>query len=177
MHVDERTPPNCVIRIEEGWSCPEIVIKHLDGFWFDAQISLSCRLRDFFRDHPEDESIGKFISLWVILGSLIESSLVFFLTVYWCHTTEKDSYRKYLKNSEKISKARFSDVIEFIKKEEVFGDSTGDYVQWLGEIKNLRNSVHSSDYRKIDNLIKLEKYIIKYKGFLEEIDTRLPWPD
>ena len=162
-----------------GWAPPEEAMKLLDEVWFDVQVSLSCRLREFFRDHTEDENTAKIISLWGLLGSLVENTLRFFLSVYILQVEESE-YKKCLsskKTSEVIiPKARFTEIIKFIKEEKIFNNEDCNWVEWIDEIRSLRNSVHSFNKREIYDSIKLEGYIIKYKDFLECIDDRLPWP-
>ena len=160
------------IHIDDSWSCPEDVVNLLDDIWFEVQISLSYKLREFFREHPEEENLAKLISLWVILGSLVENTLRFFLSIYMLETKESE-YKKYLYKNGTISTVRFADLICFFKKEEILDSNL---LEWLSEIRKLRNSVHSFNRRELYNSTKLEEYIVQYKDFLEEIDERLPWP-
>ena len=161
--------------MDEGWTPPENVVDLLDEVWFDAQISLSCRLRECFRNHSKDEHIGKLISLWVILGSLVENTLRFFLSVYKLDT-EESKHKKYIsfKNPRKtIATATFSEIIKFYKKEQIFDNH---WEGWFDKIKNLRNSVHSFNQKEIYDPTELETHIIKYKFFVRGVYDRLPWP-
>ena len=160
-----------------GWTPPKEAMELLDEVWFNVQISLSCRLREFFREHPEDENTAKLIVLWTLLGSLVENTLRFFLSIYILNVDES-KYKKLLffKKELMISKANFINIIKFIKKEEIFNNNDYNWVEWFDEIRDLRNSVHSFNKKEICDPSELEDHILKYKNFLECIDGRLPWP-
>lgn len=148
----------------DGWAPNCTAQELLSNVCFESQLSLSYRLRELCRSHPKEEDVAKLILMHTALGSLLESTLKFFITVYIFNISEKNK---------KIGTKNLHQIEKILKENRIFEQ---EQLQWIKSMRESRNSIHSFNKQNIDEWNKLKLNISKYNVFLDEIDTRLPWP-
>lgn len=155
-----------------GWAPPE-TMEILSEARLDWQVSLSHRLKDVFRAHPEEEDKAKLIESWVRLGTLVENSMRLAFSVYVL------DYRKSEKDRFKDRKMKDPDSIKFEMLKTIFSERLAEdfHHKWLSEIQTLRNAVHSFKGREVHDWDRYKSEIRNYLEFLRHVNDRLPYPD
>lgn len=114
------------------------------------------------------------ILAWVNLGSLVEGTLKWFLSVYY------DDYRKDVDAIRKKNKLVDPDtfILEhlrafFVKK--VWDND--DFGPWIQKIQMRRNAIHAYKDREIGTFTEFEADVRSYLAFLRALEFRVPYPD
>ena len=158
----------------EGWA-PIEAAQLLSISRLDWQVSLSNCLKIWLNESNHDDQDGLLILAWVNLGSLIESSMKLFLSVY---------YKDYKNDIEAIKKKgdligpdnlQLEQMRQFFKKriwkENKYWDA------WILKIQQRRNAVHAYKNRNIGNFDEFFAEVRNYLIFLRYINNQLPYPD
>lgn len=162
----------------KGWA-PEEAADLLSRARLDRQASLSRTLAMWIGPAVElDESTadGQLILAWVNLGALVEGTLKWFASVY---------YRDYCRDQNSIrdrdgllldpEEVTFDRLRAFFQKS--VWTSSDHYDAWILEIQQRRNAIHSFRSRDIGGFKDFERGVRKYRTFLEDLDSRAPYPD
>lgn len=180
-------------KIECFWSNhrdwpPENVQSLLSKSRLDRVLSLSRCLHLWSSEDFIEKEEGALILAWANLGSLAESSLQFFLTVFYNdyisnlnefnHETRKPSWLKCyfndkneMKNPDELS---FQDLKVFFTKLNILGSPI---ISPIENIQVNRNSIHSYKNRHIGSSENFKQAIQHYYILINEIESRLPYPD
>lgn len=158
-----------------GWA-PKDAAELMSKSRLDRQVSLSYCLRRWFKKNiPKPSKEGSLILAWANLGSLIEGTLKLFLAVYY------EDYKidiEALKH--KTGKIKAPDILvleevkTFFKKKQIFDDKWIKYIEY---VQQKRNAIHAFKDRDIGSYGDLRKCVKKYLELLQEINSRLPYPD
>lgn len=156
-----------------GWA-PLEVAELLSVARFDRILSLSHRLNDSLRTVPDEELEAHLINTWVNLGSLIESSLMLFFTVYsndyHNHNARKDHKGKVID----VTHLRFDQLKSLMFEIDLINQDCHD---WIQEVQQFRNTIHIFKDKKIGTKEDFEKSLRRYLALLEHINNSLPYPD
>jgi hypothetical protein len=141
----------------------------------DWQVSLSSCLR-LWLEHPTDEDHdGRLILAWVNLGSLIEGTLKFFLSVYEGDYSQSPWTRGHQEKPCKIDGLQLDEIRRFFD-EHVWTDSQKHWNDWLVEIQHRRNAVHAYKDRNIGTFDEFFTEMATYLDFLLELEGQVPKP-
>lgn len=170
-------------RIRDFWSrahgwAPYEAADLLSKSRLDWQVGLSHTLRLWLpepADLSQEDSEGRLILAWANLGSLVEGTLKWFLSVY---------YSDYKVDINAITSdgvvqdpdgAKFDRLRQFFQK--VIWTPEENYDQWILRIQQRRNALHAYKAREIGTFEELEDDVRTYLPLLECLDGRVPYPD
>jgi len=161
----------------DGWAPAEAALL-LSRSRLDRQVSLSHCLALWNADpHPADRREGALILGWTNLGSLVEGTLKWFLSVYREDYPEDDgAIRRWGKAVE--PDAAMLDGLRKFFASHVWTDCERDeWDSWLLEVREHRNAVHAYQDREIGNAEDLHRGIRTYLSLLRTLEGRVPYPD
>lgn len=169
---------NCEIREfwsnSHGWA-PTDAAELLAKSRLDWQVSLSHCLR-LWLEHPTDEGHdGRLILAWVNLGSLVEGTLKFFLSVYEGDYSKTPRTRGPLRKPCRIDDLRLEEMKQFFN-EHIWTDSQKHWNDWLAKIQCRRNAVHAYKDRDIGTFDEFFTEMATYVDFLMELAGQVPKP-
>lgn len=159
-----------------GWA-PSDAADLLDASRLDWLVSLSYTLYNWEYDSSKEAQQGNLILAWVNLGALVEGSMKVLLSVY---------YENYIKDTNKIIRkgkeakpdtVTFDRLITFFNKSVWTKEEKAERNEWLTLIKDRRNTVHAYQDRDIDDLGSFHEQVKQFVCFLNDINSRLPYPD
>lgn len=157
-----------------GWA-PTDAAELLAKSRLDWQVSLSHCL-ELWLDHPMDEDHdGRLILAWVNLGSLVEGTLKFFLSVYEGDYSKAPRTRGQLKKPCRIDDLQLEEMKQFFN-EHIWTDSQKHWNDWLGKIQCRRNAVHAYKDRDIGTFDEFLFEVEAYLDFLMELERQVPYP-
>jgi hypothetical protein len=157
-----------------GWA-PADAAELLAKSHLDWQVSLSHCL-GLWVDHPTDEDHdGRLILAWVNLGSLIEGTLKFFLSVYEGDYSKTPRTRGQLKEPCRIDDLGLEEMKQFFN-EHIWTDSQKHWSDWLSKIQYRRNAVHAYKDRGIGTFAEFFAEMATYLDFLMELEGQVPTP-
>lgn len=160
----------------EGWADEE-TSEALSAARLDVMVSFSHRLNDLFRTVPPEEETAHLISSWVTLGSLVESSLALFFTVYRNNYMENPVTSRRKKDFGaplETHDVSFEDFRCLMSKHELVSQ---DLIVWIQSIQQYRNAIHFFKDRKIGTREDIEKSLKQYLELLRSLNERMPYPD
>lgn len=157
-----------------GWA-PKDAADLLAKSRLDRQVSLSYCLRLWLDAPSGDDLEGRLILAWVNLGSLIEGTMKFFLSVH-----ERD-YSKTPVTRGREQKPRDIDVLELEELKQFFmkniwEDSQKKWDVWLAKIQQRRNAIHAYKDRDIGKFDEFFENLKEYLDFIEDIEAQVPYP-
>lgn len=155
-----------------GWATEE-TRDLLSKSRLDRIVAFSYRLKDVMREVPEEEKEAHLINSWIILGSLIESSMALFVSVY---------RNDYLKNPRvdrkgetiETDKLALEDLKCIFIKHELINK---DYIAWIQKVQAYRNTIHYFKDKAIGDVEELQKSIRLYRELIKILHSNLPYPD
>lgn len=157
-----------------GWA-PTDAAELLAKSRLDWQVSLSCCLR-LWLEHPSGEDRdGRLILAWVNLGSLVEGTLKFFLSVYVGNYSQAPRTRGRQQRPCEIDDLKLEEMKQFFN-EHVWTDSQKHWNDWLGKIQCRRNVVHAYRDRDIGTFDDFFGEMATYLDFLMELAGQVPKP-
>lgn len=157
-----------------GWA-PVEAAQLLSKSRLDWQLSIAKCLQSSVINSASYQSPGNLIINWTILGCLVEGTLKLFLSVY---------YKDYSKDVDAIRKR--GDLVDpdilclealrqfYEKRIWVSGEK---WDSWIRHIQYRRNAIHAFADRDIGSSDEFLDDVRTYLTFIEEIDSRLPYPD
>jgi len=163
----------------EGWA-PVAAARLLSKSMLDWQVSLSQTLSLWVRPNADSlspDGSGRLILGWANLGSLVEGSLKWFLSVYYENykadlNVLRDQKKGALKEPDVIA---LEELRNFFKRS--IWTSSEEWDAWVLHIQQRRNAIHAYKHRDIGTIEELENDIRKYWQFLNDLDGRVPYPD
>ncbi|MDN5942132.1 MAG: hypothetical protein L0H94_09645 [Nitrospira sp.] len=168
-------------RIRKSWSnphgwAPDAAAQLLSKSRLDWQVALSHCLRLWIKPFPEHKESGYLILGYANLGSLVEGTMMLFLSVHYkdyCSDGSDDDTLKdddgKLRNPDSLT---FDPLREFIKKINIL-ESSWDV--WLRRVQQRRNAIHAFKSRDIGTHKELLEDMPRYLDFIERIDSHLPY--
>lgn len=145
----------------------------------DRQVSLSRTLSLFVRPAATASTLdadGKLILGWTNLGSLVEGSLKWFLSVYFqTYQADINALRDLGGDVRDPDGATLEPLRVFFQRS--VWTSSDNWDTWVREVQQRRNAIHSYKHRDIGTLDELEASIRVYYDFIQELDGRVPYPD
>lgn len=159
-----------------GWTAIEAA-ELLSRARMDWQVSLSKSLQLWIREDIE-KSDGSLILAWVNLGSLVEGSMKWFLSVYY------DQYRE---DAEAIrspkgdlvdpdsASAKFERLRQFFERR-IWETNKEEFQGPVLTIQKRRNAIHAYRDRDIGTFQEYEDHVRFYLAFLRSLDERVPYP-
>ncbi|MCZ6594734.1 MAG: hypothetical protein O6943_07460 [Bacteroidetes bacterium] len=159
----------------KGWA-PIEAAQLLTKSRLDWQVSLSHSLRLWFSPSPDNEKDARLILAWTNLGSLVEGTLKFFLSV-WYESYKTSAASLTRRNGKRIDpdELQLEQLRVFFKKEVWTNDDRWD--AWILIIQKRRNAIHAYKDRELGTLKEFEDMVRTYFLFLSNINERLPYPD
>ncbi|MFA4875867.1 MAG: hypothetical protein WC586_00510 [Methanoregula sp.] len=159
----------------DGWA-PIEAAQLLSKSRLDWQVSLSRCLKIWMaKPLPDDES-GQLILAWTHLGSLVEGTMKFFLSVYYTsykHDIEAIKKRGDLINPDSL---QLEQMRQYFRKS-IWRKGDEDWDSWILKIQQRRNAVHAYKNRDIGTFDEFYRDVQRYLDFLHYINDRLPYPD
>lgn len=157
-----------------GWA-PVAAARILSKSRLDWQVELSRCLHLWTKPFPADKEFGYLILGYANLGSLVEGTMMLFLSVH---------YRDYRSDLDVVKdnkgKLKDPDILQFdplhifIKKEKIL---EGSWDIWLHRVQQRRNAIHAFKSRDIGTHDELLEDMRTYHNFIERIDKLLPYPE
>ena len=168
-----------------GWA-PTEAAKLLDESRLDWLVSLSYSLRLWVNETPKpDDHDGRLILAWANLGSLVEGTMKFFLSIYHSDyrlsvehgkASPKSIYERLWRKNQKpdeVDGLMFDNLREFFKAE-ILHEPQRNWDSWLCSIQQRRNAIHAYKHRDIGSFDEFNLNVIRYCEFLEMLAGRLP---
>jgi hypothetical protein len=154
-----------------GWA-PSIATTVLSRSRLDRQASLCACLR-LWLDVPASHGDGHLILAWANLGSLVEGTLKFFLSVYAAsyHENPRCDRRGRPVDPDALS---FEDVRQFFRARVWLG-SQCTWDTWLQCVQWRRNAIHAYRHTEIGTHDEFLSAIVGYRRLARELDERIPW--
>jgi hypothetical protein len=144
----------------------------------DRQVSLSRTLTLWIPPAAHaaaPDADGRLILGWANLGSLVEGSLKWFLSVYY------ENYKKDINAIRNKDKMMDPDGVTLEPLRQFFERSVWEepdkWNAWIADVQLRRNAIHSYKHRELGTLDELETGIRRYWSFLDELDARVPYPN
>lgn len=158
-----------------GWA-PDEAASLLAKSRLDRQVSLSKCLKIWLEKPAEDYVEGCLVLAWVNLGSLVEGTMKFFLSVF---------LMDYLKDP---AKSRGKDVdpdglqLEglrqfFLRRNVWMENNESRWDKWVLHIQQRRNAIHAYKDREIGTFDEFWGDLRQYLEFLDELEGRVPDPE
>lgn len=143
----------------------------------DWQVSLSKCLKIWIEDIKLDVRVGRLILAWTNLGSLVEGTMKLFLSV-WYKSYKKD--KNAFKQNDRILKPdnlNLEKLRIFFKKRIWSEKDKKSLDDWILNVQQKRNAIHSFKDRNIGDFNEFFTNIKEYLNFLIFIKNKLPYPD
>lgn len=161
-----------------GWA-PSEAAELLAKSRLDWQVSLSYCLR-LWLDTPNDDDVeGRLILAWVNLGSLLEGTMKFSLSVYEADYSKSPKMRK-KRNSEPEPISPDELKLELLKQvfsKEIWTDSQKQsFCSLVDRIQERRNAIHAYKDKYIGTFEDFFEDLSGYLDLLEEIGGQVPYP-
>jgi len=160
----------------DGWA-PVEAAQLLSKSRLDWQVSLSKCLKIWTEDTNLDDRDGRLILAWTNLGSLVEGTMKLFLSV-WYESYKKDT--KAFKRKDRILTPNNLNLekLRIFFKEEIWSEKDKRYLDnWILNVQQKRNAIHSYEDRNIGDFNEFFTNIQEYFNFLIFINNKLPYPD
>jgi hypothetical protein len=165
-------------RDAEGWA-PDEAAALLSRSRLDRQVSLSRTLVLWIAPSataqaPDEE--GRLILGWANLGSLVEGSLKWFLSVYLAdYLADEDAVRT------RQGELKDPDALDLERVRTYFARSVWTEADlwdaWILSVQQRRNAIHFYKDRPIGTRDELVAAIRTYWDFLQDLEGRVPYPD
>ncbi|KQL55275.1 hypothetical protein AN964_18340 [Heyndrickxia shackletonii] len=170
--------------------------KHIRSFWSNAHgwapidaadllsksrldwlVSLSYSLYKWEINPQNEAEYGDLILAWANLGTLVEGSMKFFLSVFY--EDYKNDINAMKRRGQQVDPdgAMFDGLRTFFEKSVWIDTERQDKNDWLKEIQAKRNAIHAYKDREIDDFNTFRNQVKKYLSFLMDLLGRVPYPD
>ena len=141
----------------------------------DLQVSLSHALELWLEPCAEEQRDGRLILAWANLGSLIEGTLQWFLSVYegdYSGTPVKTWKGKELD----IDGLQLAQLRRFFDKH-VWTSDDLHWSSWIEHVGRRRNAIHAFRDRDLGTIDEFAEDVSRYGELVSELDGRVPYPD
>jgi len=159
-----------------GWA-PIEAADLLSKSRLDWLASLSHSLYKWEVTSQNESENGDLILAWVNLGTLVEGSMKFFLSVFY--SDYKNDINTLKRRGQQVDPdgAMFDGLRTFFEKSVWLGTERKDKNDWLRKIQTKRNAIHAYKDREIDNFNIFKLEVNNYLSFLIDLLERVPYPD
>lgn len=157
-----------------GWA-PVAAAKLLSNSRLDWQVELSHCLRLWIKPFPENKESGYLILGYANLGSLVEGTMMLFLSVHYeDYRSDLDAVKNDKGKLQNPDVLTFDPLREFFKKKNILESSCD---KWLLQVQQHRNAIHAFKSRDIGTHKTLLEDMRMYLDFIERIDSHLQYPE
>lgn len=158
-----------------GWAHKEAV-ELLEASRMDRLVSLSHSLHLWTQPCSDEDREGRLILAWTNLGILVEGSMTWFLCAW------EDSYSQTPMQTKqgfdlKPNRLRFEELCRYFREHVWIPAQTAEWDDWLTMVRDRRNAVHAFNHREIGTLSDWAEAVIRYHGFIDELDSQVRYPD
>jgi hypothetical protein len=153
-----------------GWA-PSVATEVLSRSRLDRQASLCACLRLWLDVRP-DQSDGRLILAWVNLGTLVEGTLKFFLSVFAHDYGKTPKLRK--KKALDPDELSFEELRVFFRAR-VWSAGQEFWDAWLSSVQRRRNAVHAYRHTEIGTHDEYLCAIAGYWKLARELNDQIPW--
>ena len=167
-------------RVYEFWSnahgwAPRDAADLLAKSRLDRQVYLSHCLRLWLDTPNDNDQEGRLILAWVNLGSLVESTMKFFLSVYESDYLQAPVTRGRDQKHCDIEALTFEELKQFFMQN-ILTHSVDKWDAWLTKVQQRRNAIHAYKDRDIATFDDFFEDLGRYLDFLQEVEGRVPYP-
>ena len=159
-----------------GWA-PIEAADLLSKSRLDWLVSLSHSLYKWEVTPRNESNNGDLILAWVNLGTLVEGSMKFFLSVFYSDYKKDINALKRGRKQVDPDGAMFDGLRTFFEKSVWLNTESKDKNDWLLKIQMKRNAIHAYKDREIDNFNIFKLEVNNYLLFLIDLLERVPYPD
>jgi hypothetical protein len=153
-----------------GWA-PEVASAVLSRSRLDRQASL-CACLSMFLDEPSTERADGFLILaWTNLGSLVEGTLKFFLSVYAFDYAANPTVAR--GGPLEPDALGFEQLRQYFVRN-VWIESNSTWDAWLLELQSRRNAIHAYRDRELGNHGEFLAALIGYAELAAVLDSSVP---
>ena len=157
-----------------GWA-PSDAAELLGKSRLDRQVSLSHCLRLWLDTPTDNDAEGRLTLAWANLGSLVEGTMKFFLSVYEADYSQSPVTRGERHKPCDIDKLKFEELKQFFMKN-IWTDSQKKWDAWLTKIQGRRNAIHAYKNQDIGTFDDFFEELGRYLDFANEIESQVPYP-
>ncbi|WP_214892491.1 hypothetical protein [Exiguobacterium sp. H66] len=159
-----------------GWA-PIEAADLLSKSRLDWLVSLSHSLYKWETNSQNESENGDLILAWANLGTLVEGSMKFFLSVFY--NDYKNDINALKRSGKQVDPdgAMFNGLRTFFEKSVWLGTECKDKNDWLIKIQMNRNAIHAYKDRDIEDFKIFKLQVNKYLSFLIDLLERVPYPD
>ena len=141
----------------------------------DWQVSLSYCLR-LWLEAPGDHDVeGRLILAWANLGSLVEGTMKFFLSVHEGDYSKTPVTRGKSQKPCDIDRLGFEELKQFFMQN-IWTNSQKRWDAWLTRIQERRNAIHAYKDRDIGTFKEFFEDLNEYMDFVEDLQAQVPYP-
>jgi len=157
-----------------GWA-PRESANLLSRSRLDRQVSLSACLRIWSKKPPDGQRDGHLILAWANLGTLIEGSMKFFLSVFsqdYANHPSRSRKRRALDPDGltlEILRQFFLQHVWTPREKRIWGS-------FVEKVQQRRNAIHAYKDRNIGDRKEFKAAVRTYFEFVNEIQGALPYP-
>ena len=157
-----------------GWA-PVEAARLLAKSRLDRQVSLSRCLTIWLDKPAEDYVEGCLVLAWVNLGSLVEGTMKFFLSVFLDdYLSDPVQYRNKDVSPDEL---QLESLRQFFLKQDIWMEDKSLWDQWVQHIQQRRNAIHTYKDREIGTFDEFWEDLRQYLEFLNELEGRVPYPE
>jgi hypothetical protein len=153
-----------------GWA-PSIATAVLSRSRLDRQASL-CKCLRFWLDAPTEISDGHLILAWANLGSLVEGTLKFFLSVYAADYGKNPKYRR----ARPLDPDELSfEALRVFFRDRVWNPPQEPWDAWLLCVQSRRNAIHAYRHTEIGTHPEFLAAVVGYHQLAHDLSDQIPW--
>lgn len=159
-----------------GWA-PIEAADLLSKSRLDWLVSLSHSLYKWETNSQNESESGDLILAWANLGTLVEGSMKFFLSVFY--NDYKNDINALKRSGKQVDPdgAMFNGLRTFFENSVWLVTECKDKNDWLIKIQMKRNAIHAYKDRDIEDFKSFKLQVNKYLSFLIDLLERIPYPD
>lgn len=159
-----------------GWA-PTEAADLLAKSRLDWQVSLSHCLRLWLIEPGPDEMEGHLILAWANIGSLVEGSLKFLLSVCYLDYARDPAKRGRKRKVVAPDCLSLEELRQFYQKNTIWADQEAEaWNEWILHIQQRRNAIHAYQDRDIGTFDEFFEDVRRYRKLISEVD-RMPYPE
>jgi hypothetical protein len=157
-----------------GWA-PEAASEILSRSRLDRQASLCSCLRLWLDAPADSQRDGQLVLAWANLGSLVEGSMKFFLSVF-ANDYANGSPIQRRGRALDPDELGFDQLRQFFNRDVWLPDQR-TWDTWLEAVQRRRNAIHAYRDREVGTHGEFVSAIVGFREFAEVLDGQVPWFD
>lgn len=155
-----------------GWA-PEVASEILARSRLDRQTSLCSCLRLWLDVPVEAQRDGHLVLAWANLGSLVEGSMKFFLSVF-AHDYANGNPIQRRGRVLDPDELGFEQLRQFFNRD-VWVQPQQTWDTWLEAVQRRRNAIHAYRDREVGSHDEFLSAIVGFGEFADVLDGQVPW--